>query len=465
MLGAVGALGIGATSAIFSDSEASTGNTFTAGAVDLTVDNESYYNGQLNASTTWLEPADLDDGNGPADGAYLFFNFDDVKPGDYGEDTISLHVNNNDSWLCVDVTLTSDDDNGLTEPEADDGDNTSGVGEGELADAIDFIWWADDGDNVYESDEVLLPAGPLGNLAVGETATVPLADSNVNIWDGDGPLAGDSVRYIGKGWCLGVLTPDPVTQDNATTSGPLERGEGFTCDGAPVDNVTQTDSMSADIVFYAEQARHNDQFVCGGAPDDETTLTVVKVVDNSAGGSATTSDFTLFIDGATTTSGVAVQVATGTYTVSENSLPNYVASFSGDCDGGGSVTVGDGEQAVCTITNTYVEDPMGQITVDKSIAITSSSTSVTVDDFVFTMFGPLGSPDATSTEVFDIIPAMLLAGDYVLSEEYVGVDPFVFDTIFTGDCTQQVGTSTAADVTIDEDGVHSCGIINTELLN
>ena len=43
---------IGATGAFFSDTETSTGNTFTADAIDLGIDNHSYYNGVLNASTT-----------------------------------------------------------------------------------------------------------------------------------------------------------------------------------------------------------------------------------------------------------------------------------------------------------------------------------------------------------------------------------------------------------------------------
>ena len=49
----VGAVVIGATGAFFSDTETSTGNTFTAGAIDLGVDNESYYNGAFNEETSW----------------------------------------------------------------------------------------------------------------------------------------------------------------------------------------------------------------------------------------------------------------------------------------------------------------------------------------------------------------------------------------------------------------------------
>ena len=79
----LGAVGFGGTTAFFSDTEESLGNVFTAGAIDLKVDNESYYNGGLNASTTW-EATDLT--------IEKFFDFSDVKPDDYGEDTISLHV-------------------------------------------------------------------------------------------------------------------------------------------------------------------------------------------------------------------------------------------------------------------------------------------------------------------------------------------------------------------------------------
>ena len=337
MLAVVGMLSIGATSAIFSDDETSTGNTFTAGAVDLTIDNESYYNGEVNEGTSWLQPANLDDGEGPSgEGAYLFFDFDDVKPGDYGEDTISLHVNDNDSWLCVDVTLTSDDDNGLTEPEEEDGDTTDGVGEGELADAIDFMWWADDGDNVYESDETLLPAGPLGNLDVDQTVSVALADSTTNIWDGEGPLEGGSVRYIGKAWCLGEMVATPV---EAGDNDPLV-DPGFTCDGAPVNNVTQTDSMSADIVFHAEQARHNDDFECTSLPVT-TSIKVIKVVENDDEGTSVVEDFALFVGATEVTSGEVLEVTPGDYVVSESGPDGYNATFSGDCDAEGNITVAD----------------------------------------------------------------------------------------------------------------------------
>src|SRR3989344_1833379 len=88
MIAAVAVVAVGATGAFFSDTETSTGNTFTAGAIDLGIDNHSYYNGELNEETTWRVDYDIE--------GRQFFNFSDIKPGDWGEDTISLHVNNND---------------------------------------------------------------------------------------------------------------------------------------------------------------------------------------------------------------------------------------------------------------------------------------------------------------------------------------------------------------------------------
>ncbi|MDZ4785826.1 MAG: TasA family protein [bacterium] len=262
----------GATGAFFSDTETSTGNTFTAGAIDLTVDNTSYYNGVFNPDTSWLQK-DLEQGD-------LFFDFQDLKPGDWGEDTISLHVNNNDSWLCADVTLTDNSGMSSTEPELEtEGeveDGTTGPNDGELASRVHFAWWADDGDNVFESNETLLQSGTLGALDVGQTATVALADSEVNIWDGTGPLPGDSIRYVGKAWCFGDFQLTAVDQDALGYTGTLEnpkgtngpdvRNSGISCSGANEGNETQTDRVQADISFRAEQSRNNGSFLC--SPQD-----------------------------------------------------------------------------------------------------------------------------------------------------------------------------------------------------
>lgn len=270
----VGSLALGGTGAFFSDTETSTANTFAAGAIDLKIDNTSYYNGVFNQDTSW-ELVDLT--------VEKFFNFLDLKPGDFGEDTISIHVDTNDSFICAEVTLTSNDDNGLTEPESLV-DQTGGVGEGELAQNVHFIWWADDGDNVFENDENIISQGPIGDLPLNQSVEIALADSETNIWEeAPGPIPGDETVYVGKAWCFGNMTLAPIAQDNngqlgtpgqLDSNGPDIRGEGFVCDGSSFGNGTQTDSLTADVTFSAVQARHNPDFLCVPAPVAcETTQT------------------------------------------------------------------------------------------------------------------------------------------------------------------------------------------------
>lgn len=258
----VAAVALAGTGAYFSDTETSEGNKFVAGAIDLGIDNVSYYNGEPNEGTSWLMTYDLDDENGP----YFYFDFKDLKPGDWGEDTISLHVNNNPAWVCAEVTLTSDEENDIVEPEADLGDTAS---EGELADEVYFIWWADDGDNVLEDNEdIIWPNGAMGWLGVGNTYTVTIADSSWNIFAkaanspliSTDPQGEEIIHYIGKAWCFGELTTVPVPAGDGVNP---TVNSGILCNGEPVGNISQSDSMTADISFTAVQARHNENFVCG----------------------------------------------------------------------------------------------------------------------------------------------------------------------------------------------------------
>lgn len=92
-----------------------------------------------------------------------------------------------------------------------------------------------------------------------------------------------------------------------------------------------------------------------------TTITVVKVVDNTAGGTATVEQFQLFLltpnGRQNVTSGEVVTVDAGiAYTAGEDNLPNYVASYSGACDTNGVMIPASGDALTCTITNTYVPD-------------------------------------------------------------------------------------------------------------
>jgi predicted ribosomally synthesized peptide with SipW-like signal peptide len=255
VIGVVVAIAIGGTVAYFSDTETSTGNTFTAGSLDLTIDNECYYNGQTVTECTWTL-SDLDD--------KVFFNFTDLKPGDLGEDTVSLHVTN-DAWACVTFKEIVSLDNTCTEPEGKD-ENTPSAGQcedpGELDDELYFFFWADvcdergatPGDNIFQRNcDVQLMEGLASTLGTGPV-TYALADADENNVGGNvGEPLYKSIPsyYIGKVWCYGQL---------AALATPT--GAQFTCNGQPVGNESQTDSLSGAIEFYAEQYRNNPNFQC-----------------------------------------------------------------------------------------------------------------------------------------------------------------------------------------------------------
>lgn len=394
--GASAAIATGATGAFFSDTETSTGNTFAAGAIDLKVDNDSYYNGnrctnigdEENPNFVWQGSAPFPVPNTPCttsfplsdlDSGLLFFNFTDLKPDDEGEDTISLHVQN-DAYACMDLTLTSNDDNSSNEPELaspDAQEDINNTWDGELAQNLQFFWWADDGDNVYEEGEETISGGvkTLINLAPQNGVfSVALADSQNNVWTGNaGPMPAHTTQYIGKAWCFGTMALDPVAAGAGQNP---SINPGVTCDGTALNNLTQTDGATVDVAFRAVQARHNASFVCNDNEPATATITVIKLITNDNGGNNVTGNFQLFVDNGVqttnVTSNVPTNVSAGAYTVGETGVPGYVASFSGDCDSSGAVALSSGDNKTCTITN---NDQEAHITLVKNVVNDNDGTA------------------------------------------------------------------------------------------
>ncbi|OHA18802.1 MAG: hypothetical protein A2664_04835 [Candidatus Taylorbacteria bacterium RIFCSPHIGHO2_01_FULL_46_22b] len=389
ILGAGAVIASGVTGAFFSDTETSTGNTFAAGAIDLLVDNESYYNGNkctdvdLNleddihvwqwqgsaaypvAGTACTTSWTLDD----LDNGLLFFNFTDIKPDDESEDTISLHVQN-EAWACMDVSLTSNDDRSSTEPELSTPDTLEDINntwDGELAQNLQFFWWADDGDNVYEENENTISGGvrTLYNLATSTPFSVALADSTHNVWGTSGPLPAEQTVYIAKAWCFGTLTLNPVAASQGVNP---SVASGVNCDGTSLNNLTQTDGATLDVAFRAVQARHNADYLCNEEEPRLATLTVIKQITNNNGGNNVVADFQLFAVNSVViplTSGVPTVVAPDTYMVTESGIGGYQAIYSGDCDVSGQITLTVGDNKTCTITN---DDISPSITLIKNVA-------------------------------------------------------------------------------------------------
>ena len=284
MIAFVGAAAFTGTGAFFSDTETSTGNTFTAGEIDLTVDSVAHYNGLVCFNDEWVpegavlwnedteqleavgntpdaisefnsnNPEHFPQAGDECNGTWAltdlgptntFFNYGDLKPGDDGENTLSLHLDTNDGYVCAIISNLVDDDNGCTEPESEDGDTSCGdpgVGEGELSSELHFFAWADDGDNIWENGEQELFSNTEGSASdVIGGVSYPLFTPQTQA------MSAGSTTYIGLYWCYGNITVGANT---------------LSCDGSSSTNLTQTDSMTADISFYVEQARHNENFTC-----------------------------------------------------------------------------------------------------------------------------------------------------------------------------------------------------------
>lgn len=249
VMGAGVAMGTGA---FFSDTETSTGNTFTAGAIDLKVDSEQHYNGNVCVNGLWAGSAPYPVEGTACDGTWLptdlgvqkFFNFGDLKPGDEGENTLSFHVTSNDAWLKAGVGDISDLDGSCTEPEEESADTCTMLlpdvdpGDGELAESMMFRAWVDDGvtdgwdgssdleegDNIYQSNEVLVAGG------------------DANGWMTLSAL--DSALAATPAWGM-------------TPINPFYLGMEWKLDGATTGNAVQTDSLGFPLMFEVQQMRNN----------------------------------------------------------------------------------------------------------------------------------------------------------------------------------------------------------------
>ncbi|MFD1645258.1 vWA domain-containing protein [Haloarchaeobius litoreus] len=236
-LGTVGIAAAGAglgTTALFNDREGLIGNSLTAGSLDLKLDYEATYLGgegrlddviamgypdaeDLGEGRYLLDqapsPADLQEWEDLVTGEdFAFcsdeadeflvngdempiFTLSDIKPGDCGEVTISIHICDNPAWLDLSGTVYANNENGQTEPElADEGDDTDGLGE--LADLIEVcVWYDEDCDNVYE------PTG------TGESQELEVA----LVSDVSGSMAGpkiDALRTAAQDFVDNLSNPD-----------------------------------------------------------------------------------------------------------------------------------------------------------------------------------------------------------------------------------------------------------------
>jgi|SRR3989344_829202 len=236
VLGAVAVAVVGATVAFFNDTETSSGNVLTAGSIDLRVDSfGSTRNGVPLPNSSWFPAVDLTDEK--------FFEFRDVKPGDFFGRNLSLHVDSNPAWVCLLARNVDDDGNGLTDPEHEANDPSDGAGEGELAENLHMLAWLDsDADGRHDSNEPFLVDSFFDVFA---ELAMPIHDSTTGT-----PLDPSvPIELLQMDLCGGAHIVNPGTG-------------AISCNGNNMGNTAQGDSLKADLVIYGEQSRNNPNFKC-----------------------------------------------------------------------------------------------------------------------------------------------------------------------------------------------------------
>jgi len=161
----------------------------------------------------------------------VFWNFDDVKPGDHGITVISLHAYDNDAYACLINHDIVDAEDTVVDPEIEAGDDIASV-VGELSQFIKLFVWEDSNENNAYDDEEPIISGPDAPFdeAIGKIS-----------------LTATSTEYIGIAWCAGTQSVEDST---------------INCDGSTMGDIAQSDVMTASITAYAEQQRNNEEFDC-----------------------------------------------------------------------------------------------------------------------------------------------------------------------------------------------------------
>jgi hypothetical protein len=217
--------------------------------------------------------------------------------------------------------------------------------------------------------------------------------------------------------------------------------------------VTYSSSCSGGVVTLDP----GEEVVCTITNDDlDAEVTVIKnVVGGPLGVVPPASAFSMIVDGDISgfaqfngdENGTVVGINAGGFEVREVADPNYADTYDGFC---GDQDLVPGQNAVCTVTNTYIGPDQATITITKSLPNDDGGLEQT-GDFDFTLNG---SPAAIGANVVS-------AGTYTVAEAWAVAHPGdeisdVYSVTFSGDCdengvvTVAVGDDLTCTITNDD---------------
>jgi hypothetical protein len=186
-------------------------------------------------------------------------------------------------------------------------------------------------------------------------------------------------------------------------------------------------------------------------------LTVTKIVTNDNGGTKQVSDFPLFVDGNSVTSGVKNVSTAGPHTVSETSDPAYTETIGGDCAANGSITLAAGDDKTCTITN---DDKPAKLIVIKHV-INDNGGTATAAGFTLDSGGTNDSPDNFAGAESPGTDVTLDAGSYNVTES----GPSGYAASFSADCSGTIAVGQTKTCTVTNDDVAPQLIVIKHVIN
>ena len=231
------------------------------------------------------------------------------------------------------------------------------------------------------ADTVSLVGGDVATCTIvndDQAATLTLVKTVTNDNGGTATVADFPLTATGPTTITGVsgtatVTNAPVSAGVYTLSEVTAAGYtagAWSCDAGTLsgDQLTLANGQSATCTIV------ND--------DQAATLTLVKTVDNTGGGTAIATDWTLTATGTTTITGAggvaSTAVSAGTYTLSESTGPTGYVAGAWSCESDGipvgsanQVTLASGQPATCTIVNTF--QPAPALILDKTASPTTVS--------------------------------------------------------------------------------------------
>ncbi|QSG11729.1 M73 family secreted endopeptidase [Halapricum desulfuricans] len=375
--------------------------------------------------------------NGDEEEPYPLVYLEDVKPGDFGELTLSFHLCDNPGYVWLQGELLANAENGVTEPEAKDPDEDDGNGvadpdagddmSGELADhVLTRLWYDGDCDNQVDEEtgelDMMIAVDASGSIEGGDqdrmrdgvnefinelpddgsvrVGTLTFGDNEINNLQGLGAPNNISVSLPSFGGNTPlpaaidiadqVVRNDPNARSGAqktvvvfTDGGPNYQNESYATGDytAPRDDSTDWSAASGNSAYDNADAPSG---TVSKGEMDETALVAESVRD------MTTRIATVFVGGENSQNAMT-EAAVDAY----DTLPNYLATEIGSPGFNFTVDFADLTDLATQLQETIVvgEEVFFLGTLGQALRRLEQGNGIPLDGDLGTAFNELADPD------------------------------------------------------------------------